>query len=154
MAEEQDKNAKLKRILTIILVIIIFLATTSLIAYFVATNVMSDDDDYDDEEVVNGLRESGEIVQIGDFLTNLADTGYIKLHIEIEVDSSDVKEEVEDRKSEIQDKIISIIRTKASDEVSGRDGMDELRRNINFELNNMLREGQVIRVYFTDMIVH
>lgn len=153
MSEAQDKKNKTKKVLVIVIIIIVFLVSTSLIAYFIATSVLSDDNNDDNsEDEINEIVQTGVFVKVGQYLTNLEDDNVIRLSIELEVENNETKEEVEERKAKIHDRILSIIRTKTSEEIKS-DGIDELRKDIASELNNILNEGIVLRVYFTDIFV-
>lgn len=151
MAEEQ-KNRVGKKVVLITLLIILALIITYVIAYFTALKVISkpeENKDSQEKEVIRGI-----VYSLGEFLTNLNDRGYIKLQLELEVKDKETAASMENRKAELRNKINAILRSKTKSEVSGKEGMDNLRTTIKVELNRLLGEEVILDVFFTDIIVH
>jgi flagellar FliL protein len=63
-----------------------------------------------------------------------------------------VAEEIEKRKAQIRDIIIITLSSKSYEEVSSREGKDQLRNEIKDTINNFLTKGKIKNVFFTDLI--
>lgn len=152
MAEEQ-KNRVGKKVVLITLLIILALIITYVVAYFTALKVISKPEENKDSQEKEVIKR-GIVYSLGEFLTNLNDKGYIKLQLELEVKDKETAASMENRKAELRNKINAILRSKTKSEVSGKEGMDNLRTTIKVELNRLLGEEVILDVFFTDIIVH
>lgn len=91
------------------------------------------------------------------FLVNLAGSRggkLAKINMELEVDGAKVQEEIEKRKPQIRDIIITLLSSKNYDQVSTKDGKDALRNEIKDTVNSFLTKGHIKRVYFTEFILN
>jgi len=153
VAEEAKKSGfNIKKMLILVLVFMLFLVVTVGIAYMVAVKVVMNKNKAENPKN-STVEERGVLVSGGEFTTNLKDKGIIKITLEYEVENEKVREEVEDKKSIIKDKVISVLRGQKYDEVNGYTGMENLRSSIKQELNKILQKGKLIEVYITDIIV-
>ncbi len=140
-----------------IIIIIIFtvgLATGS--TYFMLTRVGVIDGTAEEQQASEGqdARELGPVTHLDEFTINLSeDRRFVRVTIALEVNDSDVVEEIETRKPQIRDVIISIIRAKKYDDIKDEDGSRVLRGDIRDQINNKLSEGEVTNVFFTEFMV-
>jgi flagellar FliL protein len=91
-----------------------------------------------------------------EILVNLADTNkqrYIKLNFTIVLDTEETQTEVQKRMAQVRDLVISICRTKNSEELREKEGNDKLRNEIITAINDILPKGKVLDIFFTDFIV-
>jgi len=72
--------------------------------------------------------------------------------MEIEVKGETVIQEIDSRKAQIRDFIIIILSSKNYDEISTREGKDNLRNEIKDTLNSFLTKGKIMNVFFTEII--
>lgn len=97
----------------------------------------------------------GKVVPLETFIVNLAGTKgrkVAKVNIELELKGENVAEEIEKRKAQIRDIIIITLSSKTYDEVSTREGKDNLRNEVKDTINNFLTKGKISNVYFTEFI--
>lgn len=121
---------------------------TTGVAYVVAKNIAGGSVKY-----VESSRDQV-AYNAGEFLTNLADKGYIKLSMVYLLNDKQCEKEVVSKDSEIRDKVFTILRSKTHDSVKDSNGMEELRKEIKEALNQLLNGGRIVDVYFTDIIVN
>ena len=121
-----------------------------IVSYLVATNAISDTS----INAENGEVKKGIIYPFGEFTTNLSDKGFIKMKVELEVKDKNSITAIEDRESEYKDKIINIIRSKAHDEVTGKEGMENIKKSILTGLNQLQGSETVINVFLTELIIN
>jgi len=97
----------------------------------------------------------GKVVPLETFLVNLAGSKgrrVAKLNLEMEVDGEAVSTEIEQRKAQIRDIIIVLLSSQTYDQVSSKEGQDNLKEQIKDTVNKFLTKGKIKQVYFTDFI--
>lgn len=101
----------------------------------------------------------GEFVPMETFFVNLAGSrggkiARVTLELEIEEKSTDITEEIERRKPQIRDIIIILLSSKTYEQISTRDGKDNLREEIKARLNSFLTKGKIKSVLFTEFLLN
>lgn len=99
--------------------------------------------------------EIGKVIPLETFIVNLAGSKgrkVLKVNMELEVKGTDVVQEIDNRKAQIRDFIIIILSSKTIEEVSVKEGKDQLRNEIRDNINTFLVKGKVSNVYFTEFI--
>lgn len=93
-----------------------------------------------------------QMVPFDPFIVNLAQGDgprrYLKLNTVIKFDKSLSKDELEARKPQIRDSIISIINSKRADDLLKREGKMYLKEEIKTAINSYLMTGKVLDVYY------
>jgi flagellar FliL protein len=98
----------------------------------------------------------GKIVPLEPFVVNISDRErdrFLKLKTEIELSSSDVAAELQQRMPQIRDLIISLLGAKSFDEVRSIEGKNFLREEMLLRINSLLVTGKAKSVYFTEFVV-
>ena len=101
--------------------------------------------------------EIGTLIPMETFLVNLAGSRGGKLariNMELEVSTADVQDEIDKRKPQIRDIIIILLSSKTFQQISSRDGKEQLRNEIRDTVNPFLTKGQINKVYFTEFILN
>jgi len=109
-----------------------------------------EDDSKDDQFI-------GQVIPMETFLVNLAGSrgGKLgKINMELEVDGPKVQEEIEKRKPQIRDIIITLLSSKSYEQVSFKEGKDSLREEVKDTVNSFLTKGHIKRVFFTEFILN
>lgn len=107
------------------------------------------------QDAVEHENTMGKVVPLETFIVNLAGTKgrkVLKVNMEIEVKGETVIQEIDSRKAQIRDFIIIILSSKNYDEISTREGKDNLRNEIKDTLNSFLTKGKIMNVFFTEII--
>lgn len=117
-----EKKSGLRNILLVVLALFFLMLMTTGVAYVVAKNIASSN-----EKVVENPKNHI-TYDAGEFLTNLADKGYVKLSMVYLLNGKDVEKELEIKDSEVRDKVFTILRSKNHDSVRDSNGMEELRK--------------------------
>lgn len=142
-----ENRSGLRNVLLVVLALFVLMLMTTGVAYFVAKNIAGSN--------VKHVESPKDQVtyNAGEFLTNLADKGYIKLSMVYLLNDKQAIKEVELKDSEIRDKVFAILRSKDYESVKDSNGMEELRKEIKESLNQLLNGGRIMDVFFTDIIV-
>ncbi len=140
----------------IIMIFTVGLATGSM--YFMLTRVGVINGGTEQQQATgetSSARELGPVTELEEFTINLRDDRRIlRIRIALEVDDSDIVDEIETRRPQIRDVINTIAREKTYNELQSSEGVTNLRTEIRDEINTKLREGQVTNVFFTEFMVH
>lgn len=90
------------------------------------------------------------------FIVNLVDPHgkrYLKLRLELELESDEVRPEVDRRMPQFKDSIITLLSSKAYEDVNSLEGKLQMRAEMISMLNQSLRTGVITNIYFTEFIV-
>jgi len=92
-------------------------------------------------------------VDVKDITTNLATNNYVKMSFKIQTDSKAAKEELTKRDFQVRNIIIEqLADTKASD-LQGKAGIVKLEDSLRKKINQIMQDGQVVKVYITDSLL-
>ncbi len=97
----------------------------------------------------------GTMVPMEMFLVNLSGANgrkLLKVLMELEVEGQKVQEEIEKRKPQIRDIIITLLSSKSYEQVSSVEGKEYLREEVRDTVNSFLTKGKIKRVLFTEFI--
>lgn len=136
--------------LIIVGLILIFLSAS--ISYIIATRVVLPKTGPDvDEEAIDF---TGITVPLGTFTTDLRDNNrrIVRIELSVEVENKKAIEQIEERKIQLQDRILTILRSKTADELKGNEG----KINLGVELKSGLEEFltyRIVNIYFNEFIV-
>lgn len=91
-----------------------------------------------------------------DFTVNLLDTDqrrYLKVTITLGYEDKALTKELEQRKAQVRDTIISELRKQKVEDVFDAIGTDKMRQVMINELNTILSRGEIKDIYFTDFLI-
>ena len=98
----------------------------------------------------------GPIFSLDTFIVNLADKGgkrYLRMTIDLELDSEELESEVKKRLPQVRDSILTILPTKRFDDISSAKGKTALRDQMLERINGLLARGRVTNIYFKEFVV-
>lgn len=146
---------------------VINMAVVGVVGYMLYAGRKADDAKPKLEDVIQGekaaqeadaLKEKvvvGTVIPLETFIVNLAGSKgrrIAKVNMEIEVDGKGIEDEIDKRKAQIRDIIIILLSGKTYDEVSTREGKEQLRSEIKDTVNAFLTSGKILQVYFTEFL--
>ena len=108
------------------------------------------------QEIKDPTALMGPVFKLDPFVVNLVDARsnrYLKITIQIELDSEDVMPELERRGPQVQDIILALLTSKKPKELQALEGKFRLREELLSRLNALLVNGKVKRVYFTEFVI-
>ena len=90
------------------------------------------------------------------FLVNLNEPQgkrYLKAKVSLELDKENVQVELEKRLPQIRDAVLTMLSSKAYNDISDLTGKYQLRAELISMINSYLKTGKIANVYFTEFIV-
>lgn len=104
-----------------------------------------------------GMEElTGPMYPLETFYVNLEDKPFgriLKVGMDFELSTRDLKEEIEKRLPQIRESILLVMSNKTSEEVLSPQGKNLLKEEIISRLNALLTTGIIKNVYFKDFVV-
>ncbi len=98
----------------------------------------------------------GPMFPLDTFIVNLADRGgkrYLRVTMNLELESEDVKAEVEKHLPQLRDSILMILPERTVNDIQTAEGKADLRDEIMAKLNNTLEKGKIINIFFTEFVI-
>ncbi|OSM00373.1 flagellar basal body-associated FliL family protein [Magnetofaba australis] len=98
----------------------------------------------------------GETFKLEPFVVNLAETRgnrYLKATIELELDTEELRPELERRIPQLRDVCLSLLGSKTSTELLQAEGKYKLSEEIRARVNALLANGNVKQVFFTEFVI-
>jgi flagellar FliL protein len=90
------------------------------------------------------------------FIVNLSDPKgkrYLRVTMDLEMSKEDLREEIEMREPQIRNIILMILPSRTVEGVQSIEGKIALRDEIITEVNNILSNGSITNLYFTEFVV-
>lgn len=153
MAEGESKNNTLM-LIVIFSVVAVLLAGG--VSYFIVSNLLT-------SKGVIAAKQEKEKKEIGplyalteEIIANLGDEGsdhFVKTKITLELSDKKLEKEIATRTPQIRDTILSILRSKRTVDLRQKEGLNNLRQEIQRKCNENLINGKIINVYFTDFVM-
>jgi flagellar FliL protein len=101
-------------------------------------------------------KELGKFVTLDPFTVNLAGgTNYLQTAIafEIKSENAELAKEIEERKPQINDSVITILSAKSLEQIDTAEKREKLKDEIKKAVDSMLSYGKIERVYFSTFIM-
>ena len=157
MAEEEGKK---KRSLWLKLLLIFVIVAVLGVGGFFGDQYFMDQQDQDPEQVEEEATpdhpEDTEMVELDPFVVNLADPlgrRYLRATIEVETVDSNAAEDLQDKQAQVRDSVLMLLSSKTFEDIRAMDQKIQLRHEIVERLNQVIGQGRVVKVYFTEFVV-
>ena len=148
-----DENQGVSYIL-IVIIVLSSVVLASGASYFMLFQFGGLNSNQQPEEETTTGKKLGPTTNLNQFLVNLADgRQYVKMNISFEVSNQETVTEIKERKPQVRDKIISILRTKTHQEITSNQGTRKLRTEVMTQINQILLKGKITNVFFTEFVV-
>ncbi|MDN5330938.1 MAG: flagellar protein FliL [Tepidanaerobacteraceae bacterium] len=139
--------SKVRSGLKLLIIAVLFLIITTAAAYVITKNILVDDPEQQ-------AKKQYITYPLGDYLTNLADRGYVKISIVCLLSDKKTEKEMQQKEYEIKDGVYAILRSKTYDSLKDSKGMEVLKKELKDMINKVVDNGKVEEVYFTSIIVN
>ncbi len=96
------------------------------------------------------------LYKLDPFIVNLQDnsgTRYLKITVNLELEGEDTREEIDQLMPKIRDSLIILLSSKSYSEIGTVEGKYRLREEMVERINNLMKEGRVLTVYFTEFVI-
>jgi flagellar FliL protein len=101
---------------------------------------------------VEGVKADGLLYPLEPFTANLAQgegpRRFIRISLVLKFNKETKKEEIDARKPQISDTIISMLNAKKPEELLKKEGKEYLKEEVKTSINNFLVDGQITDIYY------
>ncbi len=100
--------------------------------------------------------ESGANFILDPFIMNLAnhgDAGAVKVSIALELANTALVEKAKTRTAQLRDAVIMLLSTRSKEDLASPEGKMQLKDEILLQANQILKEGSVKNIYFSDFVM-
>ncbi|PUU94681.1 MULTISPECIES: flagellar basal body-associated protein FliL [Halanaerobium] len=149
MAEEGQMNFKMLALIIVLVIIITGVASFTFFTYF---SVSSDEDNKDEIQSVEDIRPT---YNAGSYTVNISNNNqinFVRATLVFELENAELKKELEKRKPQIRDRVISTLRAQ-NKEILEEPGSDTIKGIIKEKINGLLISGKITNVWFTELVV-
>lgn len=167
MSDEVEVKKKKPILLIVIIVVLFFLLLVGgLVAYLVLDSTPQTQQQVTQMNTPQQQQQSrqrsqdyiniGKIIPLEQFTVNLvSDSGsrFLKTSVNLELSVEMLEQEIDKKKPLIRDLIIRILSSKTYEEVGTSKGKERLKDEMASRLNEVLTDGFVKNIYFTDFVV-
>ncbi|WP_328592833.1 flagellar basal body-associated protein FliL [Oceanidesulfovibrio marinus] len=157
-APPKKKKSMLKWILLLVLLLVLggggYFAYTKFIAGKKDTSAQEENATQAQEQAAPS--GDSQVVSLQPFLVNLADPlgrRYLKLTLDVEVNSKDATEQLTKNEPKVRDALIMLLSSKTFSDLSSMESKILLKKEIVERLNLVLGGPRVEQVYFTEMVI-
>ncbi|HHY44380.1 MAG TPA: flagellar basal body-associated FliL family protein [Firmicutes bacterium] len=135
-----------------VLLVVLALVVTAGVGYVAASKVWGFPMFGDRQETKAEDEVNLALISLGQFLTNLADSGrYIKVTVDLEIDAQR-STMVTDRASELKTDVYALLRAKTYADLSGENGLRNLQKEIREWMDTKF-PNVVKNVYFSEFVI-
>ncbi|MBI4733475.1 MAG: flagellar basal body-associated FliL family protein [Rubrobacteridae bacterium] len=139
-------------------ILIVVVASLAVGSGLFVTKVAKGNSEKDKKEAVKEEKnkEVGKFITLDPFTVNLSGgTNYLQTAVAFEVksDNAELAKELEERKPQINDSVITILSAKTVEEIDTAQKREKLKNEIKKSVDSMLSYGKIERVYFSTFIM-
>ncbi|HKK33476.1 MAG TPA: flagellar basal body-associated FliL family protein [Desulfomicrobiaceae bacterium] len=158
MADEKNEAKKSKKGLVMGLLALLLGAGLGVGGYFAwqVFNSAPSSSEAPGQATFSSEELTGSMVELDSFIVNILDekgARYLKASITLDVDNEETVQEVIDRMPQIKDAVLLLVGNKSYNDLADLQGKLQLRVELISRLNEILKTGQVRKIYFTDFVV-
>lgn len=144
-----------KKLLLIIIVAVVLLGGGGAAAYF----ILGGEEEGQAEEVKAETQDPPGLVPMKKFIVNLNDRGsdrFVKLEVKLTMIPATMAEKISEDElmiARLRDRILTVVGGKTYDDLSNPMGKETLRRELKVRLADLVTEGEIQDVLFSEFVV-
>ncbi len=138
------------KMLMIMLILLVTITLVGVIALVVILK-FSGEEEKAKEPTIDEVIEAS--VDIPEMTTNLLSNDYIRISFKIQTDSVEAKEELAKREFQVKNIIIEELSEVEASAIQGKEGKQNIENIIKENVNSLMQEGMVEKVYITSMMI-
>ncbi len=137
------------KVLTITLIILVCITLLGVVALVLVTQLKNDDTAKD--PTIDEIIETS--VDVGEITTNLAGKQFIRISLKIQTDNKKAAEELAKREFQVKNIVIQELSEMTPQDLEGKVGKQVFEDSIKSNLNPLMQDGKVKKVYITSYII-
>lgn len=138
------------KLLTISLIILVSITLIGVVALILIMNFNKGDEGETEPNIDEILEAS---VDIEEITTNLSGRHFIRISLKIQTDNKKAGEELQKRDFQVKNLVIQELSEMTAKDFEGKAGKKQFEEAIKSQLNQLMQEGQVEKVYIVSYII-
>lgn len=141
------------KMMTISIVILVTVLLLGVVGYVVITKLGGNDNETANanEPSIDEIIVSS--VDVPELTTNLMDNNFVRMSLKIQTNSEDAAEELLKREFQTKNIVIQTLSEMTAEDLEGKTGKIDFQNTIKVQLNELMQEGEVQKVYITSYII-
>lgn len=141
---------KKSKTLTITLIVLVTLTLLAVVAVVLLTQLNKEPKAEEAKPIEEVILAS---VDVPEITTNLADGSFARLTLKVETDSEDAAGELTQRLHQVNNIVIYELSELTTEDLKGKQGKVLFEKAVKAQINELMQEGEVQKVYMTSFIV-
>jgi flagellar FliL protein len=137
------------KVLTISLIILVCITLVGVVALILVTQMTKGDSDK--EPTIDEIIESS--VDVEEITTNLAGNQFIRISLKIQTDNKKAAAELAKRDFQVKNAVIQELSEMTAKDLEGKVGKQTLEVAIKSQIDPLMQEGQIKKVYIVSYII-
>ncbi|MFS0574219.1 flagellar basal body-associated protein FliL [Sporosarcina sp. 179-K 3D1 HS] len=137
------------KVLTISLIILVCITLIGVVALILVMQLK--DDGNEKEPTIDEIIEAS--VDVPEITTNLGGRQFIRISLKIQTDNKKAAEELTKREFQVKNTVIQELSEMTSKDLEGKVGKQAFEDALKSQLNPLMQEGEVQKVYITSYII-
>lgn len=133
------------------LIIIVSITLIGIVAVVLILNFNKDSGGEEKAPSIDEVLESS--VDIEEITTNLAGRNFIKITLKVQTDSKKGAEELTKRDFQVKNLVIQELSEMTAKDLEGKSGKQQLENTIKSQLNELMQDGQIEKVYIVSYVL-
>lgn len=133
------------------LIIIVSITLIGVVAVVLILNFNKDSGGEEKAPSIDEVLESS--VDIEEITTNLAGRNFIKITLKVQTDSKKGAEELTKRDFQVKNLVIQELSEMTAKDLEGKAGKQQLENTIKSQLNELMQDGQIEKVYIVSYVL-
>lgn len=141
------------KMMTIVIVVLVTVLLLGVVGFVVITKLGSNDDET--AKVTEPSIEEITLasVDVPELTTNLMDGNFIRLSLKIQTNSEEAAAELLMRDFQTKNIVIQTLSEMTAEDLEGKTGKIDFQNTIKVQLNELMQEGEVQKVYITSYMI-
>ncbi|MCL7746475.1 flagellar basal body-associated protein FliL [Halalkalibacter alkaliphilus] len=138
------------KLVNIMLIILTALTLVGVVAFVLVNHYLHEPDPNAEPTIDEIIAQSFETK---DITTNLLSNDYVRASFRIHVDSRSALTEVQKRDFQVNNIILRALSGKRASDLAGPEGIEAFEEDVRLQINELMKEGEVIQVYTTTWVI-
>ncbi len=148
------KNSFLNIVLIILITIILLGGLSVILINYMLDKTTSQETGSKEEMNEPSAKDLEELtVSVEEIVTNLASENVIQISFSLQASNKKTSEELKERMFQINDLILTLLHKTTKEQLQEEDGLDKIKATIMENVNTILHEGEVSKVFITSSML-
>lgn len=140
------------KMMTVMIIILVTILLLGVVGYVVFTKLGSDGaDKVVNEPTIDEVLVAS--VDVPELTTNLMDGKFARISLKVETNSEDAAAELTKRDFQVKNIVIQTLSEMSAKDLEGKSGKIDFQNTIKVQINELMQQGEVKKVYITSYII-